>query len=311
MLFFMPGSLRSQFKKQVGRSGVDREHQQSMSDTEIRSSWRKNNDNVQLQAKNIEFTQDGTDIQTLGNNGYLFVDENRGGVERQLKIAPDKNGNLKRSFFIQGQPRDFNAEAQTWLADILVEYQRRTDLSANRRVKWILAQRGPDAVLQEISHITVDQAKRAYLQTLLTQAKPDPVLLQRVLDQARREFTNDYDLAEFLLWVNQHEHQDQKTKQAWFKATDKLISDADRNRVLMATLSQAEGNQATTLEPALQSAMNFKSDYYLVDFLIQLAKTHGITDQLRPTYLSAVRKLHSTYDQDRALKAMTDSDKQH
>lgn len=273
--------------------------------TDIRSSWVNNSDWVELQARNVEFTDDGRDVKAVAASGSFSVAEERAGLRRQLEIVRSESGGLKRTYSVQGQARPFDAEAQAWLSGVLLEYHRRSDSSADRRVGWILQRQGAEAVLGEVSHITGDQVKRAYLQALFEQRKPNSKILQRGIEQATREFTNDYDLAEFLLWVNEHTRLDEGARPSFFKAVDKMNSDSDRRRVLAAAVNAA-GTGTDTMRMALRSAMQFKSDYYLVEFLVGLAKTHAVGDELRPDFLTAVKRLRSNSDQARAMSALGD-----
>lgn len=290
-------------ERRVVTVDVDSARSSQHSDTQIRSEWVSGGDRVEIQARNVELTDDGKDVKAIEPSGYFLVNENRAGVERRLEIVPDDRGGLRRSYSVQGQARAFDSQAQAWLAGLLLDYQRRTDSSAEGRVKWILQRQGAGAVLEEISNITGDQVKRAYLQALFTQSKFDSDVLQRGLEQARKELGNDYDLAELLLWVNEHARLGAGARTSFFKAVDRMGSDPDRRRVLTAAVN-AGGGSKSVVEMSLRSAMNFKTDYYLAQFLVELANSRAVGDELRPDFIAAVKRLRSASDQERVMSAL-------
>ncbi|HYO62158.1 MAG TPA: hypothetical protein VER08_00735 [Pyrinomonadaceae bacterium] len=209
----------------------------SHSDTE--SNWTNGRDSVRVKARNLELSDDGRAIKALHHDGFLSVWEQRGGVVRELRVTPSAGGGLAHSLSVRGRSQPFDAEAQAWLASVLLEFVRNSGFAADRRINSLLSRGGAEAVLAEVSLLPSDNIKRAYLQKLVEQGRLDAANLVRVFEKARREVTSDYELTEFLLAVKDSAGAGGEVRAAFFKALDRLQSDHDRGRVLAAVARAA------------------------------------------------------------------------
>jgi hypothetical protein len=108
--------------------------QKSESENEIRVSRNSNGEKLEVKARNVEVTEDGSDVKRIAKGGYLYIDTERGGVKRHLKMVQSADGKLQRTFSVNGQASPFDAEAQEWLSKILVEFLHRPEHSTERRV---------------------------------------------------------------------------------------------------------------------------------------------------------------------------------
>lgn len=204
------------------------------SDENIESSWSTDGQRVRVSARNVELSDDVKTVKAIRDNGHLSIRDERGGVTRELKVTPGAGGNLSYSYSAQGRQRDFDGAAQAWLSEILLEFTRNSGHAAERRVNWIVSQQGTDGVLREVSAISSDNIKRIYLQKLAGRGGLDSANLVRVIEQARRELTSDFELTEFLLSIKGQHNMSADVRAAFMKAVGRLQSDSDRGRVLSA-----------------------------------------------------------------------------
>lgn len=276
---------------------------------EIVSKSTNGADQIEVRAKNIELSVDEKEIKTIRAGGYLIVQAKQGSTDRYLKITPASGGGLEHSFVLQGKPHPFDPSAQSWLAGILLDFSRNSDAGAEARFRRILKERGVTGVLDEIPRISNESIKRAYFQKILEGSNANSMQRAGVIEQAGRELSSSYEKTDFLLWAINHGQVNDATRAAFFKVVDALDSDYERSAVLTALIKTLSGSEATMLF-ALKSAMKFSADYELADFLIQFVRKRPINDNLRTQFLTAVKKLQSSYDQDRVLAALSKDEKQ-
>src|SRR5215813_937605 len=157
-----------------------------------------------------EFTDDYSDIKTLSPRGSARVEETRGSVSRRWEVESDADGNLRRSYFVQGKAHEFDSEARQWLSGLLLEAVRQSGFDAERRVARLYQKGGANAVLEEVSLINGDYAKRIYLRELMTNHQLDSASVQRVTRMVARELKSDYEKRQALAPVAEKYLDDQK-----------------------------------------------------------------------------------------------------
>src|SRR5688500_16828587 len=114
-----------------------------------------------------EFNDDYTDIQDVSEGGVVRIEEVRDGQSRRYEVRRDIGGQLTRAFFMNGQAREIDATARTWIAELVLNAVRQGGIDADKRVQTILRQRGVAGVFQEIEQITSDYARRRYYDALV------------------------------------------------------------------------------------------------------------------------------------------------
>ena len=273
-----------------------------------KTTWTDGTDRIEIRAKDVELTEEGTDVKSVGAGGYFIVDHEQAGTERQLKIVQGPDGKLKRTFFVEGSPRPFDAEAQAWAAKILLDFARQSDHAAEYRVKWLYKQGGLGSVSREISEIKSEAIKRVYFAKLLGLENLDSAVPSRVLEQAAREIGSPYELSELLIDVGKHLGTNSELRPAFFKTLETINSDFERRRVLSAVI-KTDKNNNEVVQAVLQSARSLTSDVELAELLIELARLRTIDDQLRPNFMAAVKKMQSSHEQGRVLIALTGGEK--
>jgi hypothetical protein len=274
---------------------------------EERSTWVwSHKDNGVLMEIRVEgkvaFTDDYTDIKSISEDGLFQARDERSGVARKLRIVRGANGEPERSYFVNGRKRELDAEGRAWIAKFLIEAVRGSGLDAQARVMRILQERGARAVLDEISLIKGDYAKRLYFETLIKEGGLSGDNLESSLRQAAREIASDYELAVFLIESKDKYLATDKLIPVFFEATRKIGSDYERHRVLSAVLEKQRDRRV--LAPMLESAAAISSDYEKASFLIEAAPLYMAEAGLRSAFMQAVNSISSEYERGRVLSVV-------
>jgi hypothetical protein len=115
----------------VGRA----QSQKPQSDTEIRVSRDSDGEKIEVRARNVELTKDGSEVKHIAKDGYLYVEAERDGMKRHLKMVQSADGKLQRTFTINGEASPFDAAGQEWLSKILIQFLHQPENTNERRVR--------------------------------------------------------------------------------------------------------------------------------------------------------------------------------
>lgn len=209
-------------------------------DDAVESSWSTDGQRVQVNARDVELTDDAQAIKAIRTNGFLTIRDERSGGPRELKVSPGTNGSLSFSYSVRGRQQEFDSQARTWMAHVLLEFVRNSGYEAGRRVSWLSSRQGPDGVLEEVSLIPSDNIKRIYLQKFAETGHLDAANLIRVIERARQEVTSDFELTEFLISIRGQVNMSSEVRAAFMKTVDRLQSDNDRRKVLAGIAGSGE-----------------------------------------------------------------------
>jgi beta-lactamase regulating signal transducer with metallopeptidase domain len=258
---------------------------------------------IELEAEGkFRFNADYTDLSAIDAGGSVVVKRREGDHERRVEMRPGPEGVAHRSF-VDDTERPYDADARAWLAATLTDLLRRTGYAGEARSRWILETRGQDALLEEITRISGDYARRIYYQTLVAEGRLDAATVARVVNDAGREISSDYDLAELLVLVATRYPLSEPARTAFVTAADHIESDYDRHRVLAVVLAgkSLPDELATAV---LGAAGHIDSDYDLAEVLIVLIQKHPVTAAMSPAFFQAVGGIESAYDRRRVLATL-------
>jgi beta-lactamase regulating signal transducer with metallopeptidase domain len=250
----------------------------------------------------VTFSDNDDDVTALSRGGFFHIEERGGDVERRVEIERGTNG-LERKWFVDGKERPYDAEARAWLARTLLVMFRRTGFDAENRAQRLLQKGGVEAVLQEVAFIRSDWAARQYYQVLLTQPNLDQAALLRVVRQAGREIDSDFELAELLTTVAEHQPLEENVRLAYVEAVGSIRSDFERHRALKPVLTR-QGISREMAAAMLQSAKSIGSDFELAGLLIEITEAHAIDATLAPAFFDALASVSSDLERHRVLTAV-------
>jgi hypothetical protein len=291
-------------------AGAKRSHSSSITSDDDSKRWRmrwsSGDCSWEVDARGeIRFTRDLTDIESISTGGSFTIEQHDGDETRRLTVRPQTAGTLERSYWVNGERRDFDGAGRAWLAEALLAIERRTAFAADQRVPAILQSAGVDGVLREVALLEADYARRRYYTKLLSMRDLDAAQVRRVVEQAGAAMSSDYELAELLVAVSKLDAFGDDSHQAFVTAVKSIDSDYEGRRALNALLTRDRLAPAT-VESLLEAANTIESDYELAELLIAVSKQYAIGDRTRPMYIKAVGSIGSDYEHRRVLSAIID-----
>ncbi|HUJ22242.1 MAG TPA: M56 family metallopeptidase [Bryobacteraceae bacterium] len=247
----------------------------------------------------IEFTDDDSDVKSVSPGGSISIEERRGWTTRKYEVTPNE-----RRYLVNGREHAIDEEAKSWLAEVLPQVIRDSGAGASARVKRILKQHGPDGVLDEISKISSDHAKRVYFTELFASGPLPQDVLRRAARQMGREIASDGEKARLLIETAEVYLKDANSPRVeYFDAVGTIASDGDHRRVLSNAL-QKDGHNPETLRLALKSASRISSDGDKAHVLMEAADSPAFGEPVSADYLHAVNSIASDGDHARVLLAL-------
>ena len=267
--------------------------------------WTGRDCAVDLRAEGkIDFSDNLDDVRAITPGGWLDVSVRRGDHLRRLVVRPRDDGSLDRRLTMDGAPQPWDEAARQWLGGLLRDVDRRTAFAVDTRLPRLLAQGGPNAVLDEVGRMTGDYARGVYLQRLMMAAPLDRAQVRRVIGVAGSEMKSDYEIAQVLTTVaNRYGLPDAETRKAFLDAVNVIHSDYEHNRTLHALLDRSQPSEAEA-GAILASASTLRSDYELSRTLVDLVSRRLVTPPLFDTYLADAARLQSDYERSRSLRAL-------
>ena len=263
--------------------------------------WSEGDCSYEIEARGeIKFNRDVTDVESISSGGSFTIEQHMGDDTKRLVIRPRADGGLDRSYSVNGARQDYDADARAWFAEALVALDRQTAFAADQRVPSILERGGVNAVLEEISLVGSDYARRRYYTKLLSMRQLDRAQVRQVVEQAGSEMSSDYELAELLVALAKLDAFGDDSHAAFVSAVKKIDSDYEARRALNALLRRDQLAPAT-VQALLDVSTTIDSDYEMAELLIDVSKRYAINDQTRPMYLKAVGSIKSDYEHRRVL----------
>jgi hypothetical protein len=290
--------------QQASTSGVRTHTSTTQNDGEWTWKWKENGVGLEVVLRGkVEFTDDYSDITAISPGGSLVIKDERGGGIRKIEITQSAGGGLKRSYSFNGEPRPFDTEARAWFTKILFEAVRQAGFDARNRARKILNQSGPNGVLNEISEIKSDYVKRLYFDELLGSGNVDSATARRILSQAARELSSDYEKASVLTKVAESFLSDDDARTEYANAVATIRSSYERGRALSALLKQ-KSLRSETLLVVLKSAEGISSDYEKAQVLVKVADGSVSDEAVGSAFVQASATIRSDYERARALSAL-------
>jgi hypothetical protein len=269
------------------------------------SRWIHSDDSSELSVttrNNVRFNEDYTDVLSIGGDGSVEVFERQSNFTRRLKIAAGANGQLVRTYSVNGETREFDSEGKSWLAKMLAQAVGKGFDARNRAIQ-ITRQSGTAGLLNEIPRLTGDYTKRIYLEEAVKSENFDAGALQEVLKLIASDISSDYEKATFLINTIAASPINRKPLEAYFAAIGTIKSDYEHGRVLKAVL-KANPAKKEILMMTLASAASINSNYERANVLIQIAQANVQDESVRIALLNAVKTLASDYERGRVLNVV-------
>src|SRR2546430_709808 len=130
---------------------IDTLAQKRQDETRSTMRWEQSDDGskvrVEIQGK-AEFTEDYTGIRDVSEGGYVRIEEDRHGQSRRYEVSRSTNGQLQRTYYLNGEAHSPDQEARNWLAKTVLNAVRQSGIDPVKRVQTIMRRRGVGGVLE-------------------------------------------------------------------------------------------------------------------------------------------------------------------
>lgn len=290
----------------LGLAGVDNTARAQQSQERSAWTWNNSDDGLKMEVKvegKVEFTDDYSDVQQVSDDGALRVREERPGLAKRYVVTRGADGQLRRSFTVNGEARALDTEAREWLRGMLLTATRQGGLDARNRVRRILKRSGTKGLIEEISLIKGDYARRIYFEELLKVEGLDTAALTDAMRGASRQISSNYERAQLLLQVADIYLNKSELLPVYFEAAARISSDYEHRRVLSAALKKNKLGQEALLK-MLKSSSVIKSDYEKATFLIEAAQLFTGETRLRQAFLEVTKTISSDHERGRVLSTL-------
>ncbi len=277
-----------------------------------RPSWtvRYTRDDCSLEVRaegRFTLRADLSDVETLDRDGLFRVEERSGRDSRRVEIGMS-GGALEHLYYVNGDRRQFDGDARSWLARTLLSVERRTAFAAATRVPQLYRSGGLRAVTSEISLMPSAYPKAAYYKTVLDMGiELDAGTLNSVVNAAASELSSsDYYLAEVLGKLAIQPRANESTWRAFADASSRMKSDYYKAATIGKILKRGRGGDET-VRSLLRSASTIKSDYYMAEVLKSVAADYAMSADTRQYYVEALRNISSDYYRRQVLMTLNGS----
>ncbi len=278
--------------------------QKDDSDTTMKWEHSDNGDRFRMEIRGkAEFNDDYTDIRSISEGGYVLIEEDHNGQSRRLDIRRDAKGQLQRTYNVNGQAHALDDAGRAWVGKIILDAVRQSAIDVDKRVQTILRRQGVKGVLEEIGLISSDYAQRYYFQSLIKFGNLSTADLQKVLHDAARQISSDYEQAELLIGVAEQLTDKAPAATAFFEATATIKSDYEHKRVLIALLKKAKPSREVLVQIA-GSAASISSDYEKASVLKEVANVYLDDPALRDVFFQTLDAIGSDYEHRGVLSAL-------
>jgi hypothetical protein len=267
-------------------------------------TWSNDGEKFEVKYRgSFELNDDDTDIVKMSPGSYVRMGDGGWVRGHSVEFSADGSGAITRKYFVGSSERPFEPEGREWLSKALPRFVRMSGFNAKARAARILRNGGVPALLREIELIQGSYAKKVYYAELLKSAELDPATARRVLEQAAREITSDYELASLLIEGSAQLVRDEATRTAYLQAAQTLESDYEQNRVLTNLVKRGSMTPAL-LGGVLETSQDLESDYEAASLLVTLVERYPIDDTSRQAFFAAVADIDSSYERGRVLKEL-------
>jgi hypothetical protein len=274
-------------------------------DGEMSILWSDGRDRLKVKMDGkVRFSDDDRSIKSISRRGYLAIQEKRGGYEREVSVEPDHDGILEYDYYEEGKRREFDPDAQEWLADVLIDVIRNTGIGAEARAQRILDERGVAGLLAEIDEIESDYVQRTYFSAALDSEDLTTDQYAEILSAVEKNVDSDYEKAEILIDMADRVSENSTLIEAYVDVVATIDSDYETRRALSA-VSIGNNVDATVIDAVLEIAADMDSDYEKAELLIEMAPYCLARRTLQQSYVDAVVDVDSDYEARRILTALS------
>ena len=261
--------------------------------------WRRR---VEIQGT-AEFNEQYSEVSDVSEGGLVILEEDRHGDVKRLEVRRDPGGQLVRRYFVDGELRPLDENGRKWVAGLLLLAVRQGAIDVDKRVRTIIRQRGVAGILEEISNISGEYAKRLYFQAAFKDESLSRADRQKVLSALGVQITSDHEKANILKNTADMFLSDSALTSAFFQTVSTINSDYEHRGALSALIKKKSLSEHV-LSQLLTSAAAISSDYEKATFLLEASDLYSGDSELRSAFLKTVETIKSDHERGRVLNAM-------
>lgn len=299
----------------------------------MKVSFSEDGARLELEASgDLVFAPDDSGLEHMGPGAELKITRTVDGVTRKLLAEGGDDGDIAYTYFVDGEQRPFDAEAQAWLAEIMPMVMRETAINAPERVEYILANAGHDGVLDEIGLIHSDFARRHYIEAYVMTGPLPGDAYDRLIEEAARigsdfetrnalgviydtqsprgkdladliavagEIGSDFELRQILGRLAKDAVADESVMAAYAKAAEGIGSDFELRQALEALMEAGGGPRGVII--ALPVAEGISSDFEMRSLLEEAASEAAGDEEASRVWLEAAATIGSDFELAQAL----------
>jgi hypothetical protein len=216
----------------------------------------------------VDLAPDGSGLIGLDDGGYLDIRRTRDGNQRRVRFTGE-NGEVVRQYWVGGDEQPWTPEADAFVTEVMPIVLRETTIDASERVAWLLANRGPTGLIDEIGLIQSDYAQRVYSVQYSETATIAPADFARLMALVENNMSSDFEVRITLTAVHGRQEPTGESFIALLNAARGLGSDFE-TRVLLQTVSESLRRTPEAASAYLDLAAMIGSDFELRNALIPL-----------------------------------------
>src|SRR5436190_23304891 len=103
--------------------------QKPKDETSSTTTWEQSDDGLKMRVEirgKAEFTDDYTDIRDVSEGGFVRIEEDRYGQSRRYEVRRNNNGELRRTYYLNGDVHPLDQAARNWVAKIVLNAVRQS-----------------------------------------------------------------------------------------------------------------------------------------------------------------------------------------
>ena len=241
----------------------------------------------------IEFTDDDRAIKSISRGGYIKIRKTSFGEKRELLAEGNSDGTIDYQFYEGRRRAEYDAAAQKWLADVLLEVIRGTGIGAESRTQRIYSKGGLDAVLNETSEIKSDYVTQMYLKALLDKQSLNNKELVKVAAYVPSNLKSDHYITEVFKDHSALFFKNQETTSAFLGAIGRMDSDHYVSLILKRALEEDLNDAMIT--KVLDASDRMDSDHYKTEVIKKLMDRKDLTDKAVSRIIRAASNIDSDH----------------
>ncbi|KYG84191.1 hypothetical protein AWW67_03520 [Roseivirga seohaensis] len=231
-----------------------------------RYSSKQGSNGIEIEYEgDIAFTDDDKAIKSISRGGYIKIRKTSFGERRELLAEGNADGTIDYQFYEGRRRADFDAAAQKWLADVLLEAIRATGIGAESRTQRIYAKGGLDAVLKETNEIKSDHVSQMYLKAVLGKQNLSNKELVKIAAYVPANLSSDHYITEVFKDYSTLFLKNNETTEAFLNAIGRMDSDHYISTILMRALK--EDLSDAMISKVLDAAERMDSDHYKTEVI--------------------------------------------